>query len=130
MIKSDEEWRQQLTPEQYHILREKGTEMPGSGALLHNDKTGEYACVACGNVLFDSSAKFKNNGINGGWPSFNQAIPGSVKLVPDESHGMHRTEVICSNCGGHLGHVFEEASQSTGQDYCINSAALTFNSKQ
>jgi peptide-methionine (R)-S-oxide reductase len=123
---TDEEWRQKLTPEQYHVLREKGTEAPGSGALLHNDETGQYCCAACGNLLFDSSTKFHNTGINGGWPSFNDALPGSVRLVPDDSHGMHRTEVVCANCGSHLGHMFDEPSQPTGQDYCINSAALDF----
>lgn len=123
---SEEEWRRKLTPEQYHVLREKGTELPGSGALLHNEAPGSYTCAACGNVVFTSDTKFKNTGINGGWPSFNEAIPGSVKLVPDDSHGMHRTEVICARCGGHLGHLFEEPTQPTGQDYCINSVALDF----
>src|SRR5688500_4554394 len=127
---SEEEWRQRLTPEQFHVLREKGTEVPGTGALLHNEQTGEYRCVACDNLLFDSSAKFKNQGVNGGWPSFNDAVPGSVKLMPDNSHGMRRTEVLCVQCGGHLGHVFPEDSQVTGQDFCINSAALAFKSKQ
>jgi len=122
----DSEWREKLTPEQYRVLRQKGTELPGSGALLHNDKTGEYICAACGNVLFDSGAKFDNQGINGGWPSFNDARPGSVVLTPDHSHGMERVEVTCAVCGGHLGHLFDEPDQPTGQDYCINSAALTF----
>jgi peptide-methionine (R)-S-oxide reductase len=123
---SDEEWRKRLSPEQFHILREKGTEVPGTGALLHNEKTGEYRCAACDNLLFDSSAKFKNGGVNGGWPSFNEAVQGSVTFVPDDSHGMQRTEVVCARCGGHLGHVFDEPSQTTGQDFCINSAALSF----
>lgn len=126
----DEEWRQKLTPEQYHVLREKGTEAPGSGALLHNDETGTYQCAACGNVLFDSLSKFKNEGINGGWPSFNLALPGSIRLVPDTSQGMQRTEVMCAQCGGHLGHIFDEPSQPTGKDYCINSVALSFVPKQ
>lgn len=123
---TDEEWRQKLTPEQYQVLRQKGTEPSGSGALLHNKASGEYTCAACGNVLFDSSAKFDNQGINGGWPSFNQARPGSVKLEPDDSHGMQRVEVTCAVCGSHLGHLFDEPEQPTGQDFCINSAALDF----
>ncbi len=124
---SDKEWRERLTPEQYHILREKGTEVPGSGALLHNDKTGDYTCAACGNVLFDSLTKYENTGINGGWPSFYDAKPGAVVLTPDHSHGMERAEVTCARCGGHLGHVFEDGGvKPTGKDYCINSAALKF----
>lgn len=127
---TDEEWRQKLTPEQYRILRQKGTEAPGTGALLHNDETGEYRCAACDNILFSSSAKFKNDGINGGWPSFNEAIAGSVQFVPDTTHNMQRTEVTCAKCGGHLGHIFDEPAQSTGKDYCINSAALSFTPKK
>lgn len=126
----DEEWRQKLTPEQYYVLREKGTEAPGTGALLHNDEAGIYQCVACGNVLFDSSAKFKNDGVNGGWPSFNLALPGSVRFVPDTSNDMLRTEVVCAQCGGHLGHIFDDSGQPTGKDYCINSVALSFAPKQ
>lgn len=126
----DEEWRQKLTPEQYHILREKGTEIPGTGALLRNEDTGMYQCAACGNVLFHSSAKFKNEGVNGGWPSFNLALPGSVRFESDTRHGMQRTEVVCAQCGGHLGHIFDDPGQPTGKDYCINSVALSFVPKQ
>lgn len=123
---TDEEWKKKLTPEQYHVLREKGTEAPYTGALLHNGLKGTYACAACGNILFDSHAKFQNEGINGGWPSFNNARPGSVTLMPDSSHGMKRTEVVCAVCGSHLGHLFDEPDQPTGKDYCINSCALDF----
>ncbi len=122
--KTDEEWRTQLTPEQYKVLRQKGTEAPFSGKLLHNDAAGEYTCAACGAVLFDAHTKFDTNC---GWPSFYDAKPGAVTFTPDISHGMERTEVTCANCGGHLGHIFPDApEQPTGQRYCINSAALDF----
>lgn len=125
---SDDEWRQKLTPEQYRILREKGTEAPGSGTLLHNTETGEYRCAACGNVLFDSATKFDSRS---GWPSFYDARPGAVILKPDDTLDMHRTEVVCGKCGGHLGHIFDDAGgQPTGKRYCINSAALEFRQKR
>lgn len=128
MNTSDEEWHQKLTPEQYHVLREKGTEAPYSGKLLYNDQQGSYVCAACGNVLFASDTKFD---AHCGWPSFYDAKPGSVKLTEDRSHGMVRTEVTCAQCGGHLGHVFDDApDQPTGQRFCINSAALQFLDKK
>lgn len=121
---SDKEWRKKLTPEQYHVLREKGTETPYTGALVKNYDTGKYTCAACGNVLFDSSTKFE---AHCGWPSFYDAKPGSVEFHTDTSFGMERTEVTCANCGGHLGHVFDDApDQPTGKRFCINSAALQF----
>lgn len=124
---SNDEWKQRLTPEQYHILREKGTELPDTGALLHNSETGMYACAACGAVLFDSATKFDSHS---GWPSFYDALPGAVVFGTDSSHGMERTEITCANCGGHLGHLFNDAiGQPTGQRYCINSAALQFTPK-
>lgn len=125
---SDEEWKKKLSPEQYHILREKGTETPFSGSLLHNDEAGSYACAACGKAIFDSGTKFDSHS---GWPSFYDAKPGSVKLSEDRSGGMVRTEVTCAECGGHLGHVFEDApDQPTGKRYCINSCALDFEPKE
>ncbi len=121
---SEDAWRKKLTPEQFHVLRESGTEMPFTGKLLYNDKQGSYTCAACGNVLFDSKTKFDTEC---GWPSFYDAIPGSVKLTPDDSWGMHRLAVTCANCGGHLGHVFDDSpDQPTGQRFCVNSAALQF----
>jgi peptide-methionine (R)-S-oxide reductase len=129
---TDDEWRQKLTPEQYRVLREKGTETPGTGALLHNDKTGDYTCAACGTVLFKSDSKYESNvpGLEG-WPSFSEvAASDTVELKDDNTLGMHRTEVICKTCGSHLGHIFDDASSPTGQHYCINSAALDFKEKK
>lgn len=124
---NNDDWRKKLTPEQYHILREKGTEAPYSGALLNNKEDGTYTCAACGNVLFDSSTKFDSHC---GWPSFYDAKPGSVNFSSDSSLGMERTEITCANCGGHLGHIFPDApDQPTGQRYCINSVALNFTPK-
>lgn len=121
---TEDEWRKKLTPEQFHVLREKGTEAPFTGKLLYNNESGSYVCAACGNVLFDSSTKFE---ADCGWPSFYDAKEGAVVFTPDNSHGMRRTEVTCAQCGGHLGHVFEDApDQPTGQRFCINSAALDF----
>ncbi len=116
-----------LSPEQVAVLRDKDTERPFTGKLLHNDATGKYTCAACDNPLFASDAKFDSGS---GWPSFDQAIPGSVKQISDSSLGMERVEVVCSNCCGHLGHVFPDGpKQTTGQRFCINSASLDFKSE-
>ena len=125
---SDDEWKQRLTPEQYHVLREKGTEAPGSGALLHNNEAGDYVCAACGNVVFQSGTKFDSGS---GWPSFyDVANTEAVKLQQDTSLSEPRIEVLCANCGGHLGHVFNDApDQPTGIRFCINSCALDFKQK-
>lgn len=128
---SDDEWKQKLTPEQYHILREKGTEVPGTGALLHNEETGDYTCAACGNVVFKSDSKYESTmpGLIG-WPSFAEAASeGAVKAQPDDSLGMSRTEVVCAVCGGHLGHLFDDPTSPNGKHYCINSGALKFEKK-
>jgi peptide-methionine (R)-S-oxide reductase len=122
---SDDEWRKKLTPEQYRVLRGKGTEAPFSGNLLHNDREGNYVCAACGAKLFNSATKFDSGS---GWPSFYDAAnTDAVKLKEDGSLGMKRIEITCVNCGSHLGHVFNDASQTpTGMRFCVNSVALDF----
>ncbi len=125
---SDDEWKKKLTPEQYRVLREKGTEAPFSGKLLANEETGEYVCAACGNVLFTSDAKFEATELGlRGWPSFSD-IAGSaaVESIPDDTLGMQRIEVACKSCGSHLGHEFEAGDSPSGKHYCINSCALDF----
>lgn len=129
MQKSDEEWRQILSPEQFSVLREKATEAPFTGEYDGLYADGTYACAACGQVLFKSDAKFD---AHCGWPSFYDAIPGTVEFHKDDSLGMVRTEVTCSSCGGHLGHVFEGEGFDTPTDkrYCINSLSLKFTSEK
>lgn len=125
--KSEEEWKHCLTPGEYKILREKGTEAPFSGKYWKNKEDGSYLCAGCGAELFSSETQFDSGT---GWPSFwEPASEGRVTAEKDASHGMDRTEVVCSRCGGHLGHVFEDGPDPTGLRYCINSGALKFKEK-
>lgn len=122
--KTEEEWKQFLTPEQYSILREKGTERPFTGKLLLNKEKGVYTCAACGNELFTSDMKFDSHC---GWPSFDKEIAGGkIKTHIDTSYGMVRTEIMCAKCGGHLGHLFDDGPTETGARYCVNSVSLDF----
>jgi len=122
--KSEQEWREELTPEQYEVLRRAGTEAPFTGEYVYNKDSGDYRCAACGSTLFSADTKFDSGT---GWPSFTEpTVAEAVELRPDNSLFMRRTEVLCRTCGGHLGHVFDDGPGPQGQRFCINSAALAF----
>jgi len=127
--KTDQEWRKQLTDEQYHVLRQAGTERPFTGEYVNTEDDGVYTCAGCGTRLFSSETKFHSGS---GWPSFWDVIDqGNVELHQDSSYGMRRTEILCAQCGGHLGHVFNDGPRDkTGLRYCINSAALAFEAEE
>jgi peptide-methionine (R)-S-oxide reductase len=126
MQKNENDWRQSLTPEQFSILREHGTERAGSSPLNKEKREGTFRCAGCGQPLFEAGAKFESGT---GWPSFTQPLEEAVGTTTDRSHGMTRTEVHCASCGGHLGHVFPDGPQPTGLRYCMNGAAMTFEAK-
>lgn len=126
MPKNEEEWKEKLTPGQYEVLRMKGTETPFTSKLLDMHDDGMFYCVACGAPLFLSSAKFDSGT---GWPSFDTAA-GNVELRPDDSDNMHRTEAVCKNCGGHLGHLFDDGPTATGKRFCINGCTIDFKPKE
>lgn len=121
--KTEAQWKEELGEERYRILREKGTERPHTGTYNLHYEAGTYCCGACNEPLFESDSKFD---AHCGWPSFDNAIPGKVKNVLDKSHGMIRTEIVCANCGSHLGHVFNDGPTATGQRYCVNSLSVDF----
>lgn len=126
--KTEEEWKEELSPEKYRILREKGTERPYTGKYWNNKETGMYHCAACDNPLFSSETKYD---AGCGWPSFYEAIDnGNIKTAKDLSHGMQRIEIMCAKCGGHLGHVFDDGPKPTGLRYCVNSESLEFKKEE
>lgn len=126
--KPDSEWEKVLTPQQFYILRKKGTDLPGTGKYTYHFDNGVYRCAGCGAPLFKSDNKFESDC---GWPSFDNAIEGAIIFQPDYSHNMHRTEIICANCGGHLGHIFDDGpKETTGKRYCVNSTSIEFDPKK
>jgi peptide-methionine (R)-S-oxide reductase len=126
VVKTDEEWQDALSPQQYNVLRQHGTEPRGSSPLLKEKRDGVFQCAGCGHTLFDASTKYESGT---GWPSFSDALSDAVETTTDRSHFMTRTEVHCRQCGGHLGHVFDDGPAPTGQRYCMNGVALKFEPK-
>jgi len=124
IVKTEAEWKQQLTDQQFYVLRQKGTDRPGDGGYTKHFEMGTYVCAACGTKLFKSDSKYESHC---GWPSFDDAIPGTIDLIKDTSLGMIRTEITCINCEGHLGHIFDDGpKETTGKRYCVNTSSITF----
>jgi peptide-methionine (R)-S-oxide reductase len=124
VVKTEAEWKQALTPQQYYVLRQKGTDRPGDYGYTNHFEKGTYVCAACGSQLFESNSKYQSDC---GWPSFDDAIPGTIELTRDLSLGMIRTEITCTKCDGHLGHIFDDGpKETTGKRYCVNTSSITF----
>ncbi len=124
VTKTDEEWKNELTPQQYYVLRQKGTDAPSEGGLTSHFEKGTYLCSACETQLFKSNSKFESHC---GWPSFDDAIKGKVNYIKDKTHGMIRTEIICATCDSHLGHIFDDGpKETTGKRYCVNTTSIKF----
>lgn len=119
----EQEWKEKLSEKEYHILREKGTEPPHSGKYNTHFEDGKYYCKGCGELLFDSESKFESNC---GWPSFDSSAEGAIEYKKDTTFGMQRIEILCSNCGGHIGHIFDDGPTETGKRYCVNSLSINF----
>ena len=125
--KTDAEWQEQLSPEEFYVLRQKGTERPFTGVFNDHYEKGTYNCKGCGQALYDSTSKFDSSC---GWPSYDKALPGALEYIKDSTHGMLRTEIVCSQCGGHQGHVFNDGPTPTGERYCVNTASIDFTKEE
>ncbi len=126
IVKSESEWHNELSDEEFRVLRKKGTEIPFTGKYNNHFDKGIYRCKACESPLYDSESKFESGC---GWPSYDKALPGALEFIKDNSHGMIRTEIVCAKCGGHQGHVFNDGPSSTGERYCVNSVSIRFDSE-
>ena len=126
IVKSESEWHNELSDEEFRVLRKKSTELPFTGQYNNHFDKGIYRCRACDTPLFDSESKFESGC---GWPSYNKALSGALEFIKDNSHGMIRTEIVCAKCGGHQGHVFNDGPSSTGERYCVNSVSIRFDSE-
>ena len=126
IVKSESEWHNELSDEEFRVLRKKGTELPFTGKYNNHFDKGIYRCRACDTPLYDSESKFESGC---GWPSYDKALPRALEFIKDNSHGMIRTEIVCAKCGGHQGHVFNDGPSSTGERYCVNSVSIRFDSE-
>jgi len=126
IVKSESEWHNELSDEEFRVLRKKGTELPFTGKYNNHFDKGIYRCRACDTPLYDSESKFESGC---GWPSYDKALPGALEFIKDNSHGMIRTEIVCAKCGGHQGHVFNDGPSITGERYCVNSVSICFDSE-